>query len=157
MKRLRKLLLFLAAVQVVNTVSGIVLNNLYLNQRLGKGEINAFAVSGRAKEEVSSTDFRGGYLRAVMGGVELDLTKATIEDPPVTIKTTVVMGRAEIAVSEGWKVAVDTRTLFGGIHGARVPDVSDDEDPPDLVLTGKVVMGRVKILHKKTDEVAKAV
>ena len=157
MKKLRKLLLFLAAVQVVNTVLGMVLNNLYLNQRLGRGEINAFAVSGRAREQVTSTDFRGGYLRAVMGGVKLDLTKATIEDPPVTIKTTVVMGGAELAVSEGWKVTVDARTLFGGIHGAHVTGVSDDKDPPDLVLTGKVVMGRVKIIHKKTDKVAEAV
>ena len=65
MKKLRKLLLFLAAVQVVNTVLGMVLNTLYLNQRLGKGEINAFVVSGRAKEKVTLTDFRGGYLRAV--------------------------------------------------------------------------------------------
>ena len=124
-----------------------------MDSGLGKGEINAFVVSGRAKEKVTLTDFRGGYLRAVMGGVKLDLTKATIEDPPVTIKTTVVMGGAEIAVSEGWTVTADTRTLFGGVHGAHVTGVSDDKDPPDLVLTGKVVMGRVKIIHKKTDKV----
>ena len=116
MKRLRKLLLFLAAIQVLNTVMGIVLNTLYVNQRLGSGEINAFAVSGRGNESVTSTDFRGGYLRAVLGGIELDLTKATIEDPPVTLKTTVVLGRAEIAVPEGWKVTVGTQTLFAGMR-----------------------------------------
>ncbi len=150
MKRLRKLLLFLAAVQVVNTVLGMVLNTLYLNQRLGKGEINAFAVSGRAEEKVTSTDFRGGDLRAVMGGVKLDLTEATIEDPPATIEMTVVMGGAEIAVPEGWKVRVDAGTILGGIDER---GVSDEVEPPDLVLTGKVVMGGVNIIHKKTDKV----
>ncbi len=138
MKRLRKLLLFLAAVQVVNTVSGIVLKSRFLSQQLGEGEINAVGVSGGAEEKVTSTDFRGGYLRAVMGGVKLDLTEATIEDPPATIEMTVVMGGAEIAVPEGWKVMVDTRPILGGVdeHGA-----SDEAEPPDLVLTGKVVRG----------------
>ncbi len=157
MKRLGKLLLFLAAVQVVNTVSGIALNNLYLNQRLGKGEINAFAVSGKTEEKVASTDFRGGYLRAVMGGVKLDLTEATIEDPPATIETTVVMGGAQIAVPEGWRVSVETGTILGGVHSDNVGGVSDEGGPPDLILTGKVIMGGVAIIHKKADKVSEAV
>ena len=153
MKRLRKLLLFLAAVQVVNTVLGIVLKSRFLSQQIGEGEINAVAVSGAAEEKVTSTDFRGGYLRAVMGGVELDLTEATIEDPPATIELTIVMGGAQIAVPEGWKVRVDAGTIAGGVHGA----LGDDEEPPDLVLTGKIVMGGVLITHKETHEVSEAV
>ena len=127
MKRLRKLLLFLAAVQVVNTVSGIVLKSRFLSQHIGEGQINAVGVSGRAEEKVTSADFRGGYLRAVMGGVELDLTEATIEDPPATIEMTVVMGGAQIVVPEGWKVRVDARPILGGVdeHGA-----SDEVEPP---------------------------
>ena len=37
MKRMRKLLLFLAALQVVNTVSGIVLKSRFLSQHIGEG------------------------------------------------------------------------------------------------------------------------
>ena len=153
MKRLIKPLLFLAAVQVVNTVLGIVLKSRFLSQQLGEGEINAVGVSGRAEEKVTSTDFRGGYLRAVMGGVELNLTEATIEHPPATIEMTVAMGGAKISVPKGWKVRVDTGTIAGGVHGA----LGDEEEPPDLVLTGKVVMGGVAIIHKKTDLVSEAV
>ena len=153
MRKLRKLLLFLAAVQVVNTVLGIVLKSRFLSQQIGEGEINAVAVSGGAEEKVTSTDFRGGYLRAVMGRVELDLTEATIEDPPATIELTIVMGGTQIAVPEGWKVRVDAGTIAGGVHGA----VGDDEEPPDLVLTGKIVMGGVLITHKETHEVSEAV
>ena len=154
MKRLRKLLLFLAAVQVVNTILGIVLKTRFLSQQVSEGEINAVGVSGRAEEKVTSTDFRGGYLRAVMGGVKLDLTEATIEDPPATIEMTVVMGGAEIAVPEGWKVRVDAGSILGGIYER---GVSDEGEPPDLVLTGKVIMGGVVITHEKTDKVAEAV
>ena len=35
--------------------------------------------------------------------------------------------------------------------------VGEEGEPPDLVLTGKVVMGGVNIIHKKTDKVAEAV
>ena len=157
MKRLIKLLLFLAAVKVVTTVLGIVLKGRFLSQQLSEGEINAVGVSGGAKEKVTSTDFRGGYLRAVMGGVKLDLTEATIEDPPATIEMTVVMGGAKIAVPEGWKVRVDTGTILGGVHSDNVRGVSDEGEPPDLVLTGKVIMGGVAIIHKKTDKVSEAV
>ena len=153
MKRLIKPLLFLAAVQVVNTVLGILLKSRFLSQQIGEGEINAVAVSGGAEEKVTSTDFRGGYLRAVMGGVELDLTEATIEDPPATIELTIVMGGAQIAVPEGWKVRVDAGTIAGGVHSA----LGDDEEPPDLVLTGKIVMGGVLITPKETHEVSEAV
>ncbi len=155
MKRLRKLLLFLAAVQVVNTVLGIVLKSRFLSQQVGEGEINAVGVSGRAEEKVTSADFRGGYLRAVMGGVEPDLTEATIEDPPATIEMTVVMGGAEIAVPEGWKVRVDTGTILGDVVDER--GVGDEGEPPDLVLTGKVIMGGVLITHQKPDKVLEAV
>ena len=157
MRRLIKLLLFLAALQVVNTVVGMVLNWRFLNQQIGEGEINAVAVSGRAEEKVTSTDFRGGYLRAVMGGAILGLSESTIEDPPATIEMTVVMGGAEITVPEGWKVRVDTGSILGGVHGAYMHGVSDEGELPDLVLTGKVVMGGVAIKHQKTDKLAEAV
>ena len=70
MRRLRKLLLFLAAVQVVIMVLGIVLKGRFLSQQLGEGEINAVGVRGGTEEKVTSTDFRGGYVRAVIGGVK---------------------------------------------------------------------------------------
>ena len=154
MKRLMKPLLFLAAVKVVTTVLGIVLRGRFLSQQLGEGEINVVGVIGGAEEKVASRDFRGGYFRAVMGAVELDLTEATIDDPPATIEMTVVMGGGEIAVPEGWKVRVDTGTILGDVDEG---GVGDEGEPPDLVLTGKVIMGGVVITHKKTDEVAASV
>ncbi len=115
MKRLKKLFMLLVVLQVVNTVSGMVLNNLFLRQQLGDGEINVVGVSTKTEEKVTSTDFNGGYLRAVMGLAKSDLTEVTIKNPPATIETTVVMGSAEIMVPEHWKVKVNIRTIMGGV------------------------------------------
>lgn len=157
MMRLKKLLLILLVIQVVNTVSGIILNNIFLNQRVGDGEINVFGVSTKAEEKIKSTNFRGGYLRAAMGAVNLDLTEATIENPPATIKTMVVMGRATITVPRHWKVRCDTRNIMGSVPDVYMGGVSDGEDLPDLVLTGKVVMGGLAINHENANTVIEAV
>jgi len=151
MKRLIKPLMFLAAVQLMIILLGRLLKGRYLSQEIGEGEINTVGVTGGAKEKVASMDFRGGFLRAVMGGVQLDLTEATIVDPPATIEMTVVMGGVEIVVPEGWKVKVETQNKFAGVHSALVGGVPDDKDAPDLVLTGKVIMGGVAIVDNKTD------
>ena len=105
MRRLKKLILILVALQLVNTVLGMVLNSRFRNQQIDEDEINFVAVSTRTEEKVKLANFRGGYLRAVMGGVQLDLTEATIGDPPATIEMTVVMGGAGITIPEGWKVS----------------------------------------------------
>lgn len=141
MKRLMRPLLFLAAFQIVMMVLGRVLRGRFLSQEIGEGQINAVGVAGGAEEKVTSSDFRGGYLRAVMGGVELDLTEATVENSPATLETTIVMGGAEIRVPQEWRVKVDTRTVMAGVHNAHVSEDSDEDEIPDLVLTGKVVMG----------------
>ena len=157
MKKLKKLFLILLVIQVVNTVLGMILNNIFLNQRVGDGEVNVFGVSTKSEKKVTSTDFRGGYLRAVMGGVVLDLTEATIENPPATIETTVVMGYASIMIPEHWMVRVDIGNIMGGVREVHMRGVSDEEDLPDLVLTGKVVMGVLTIDHKNATTVAEAV
>lgn len=151
MKRLIKPLMFLAAVQLIMILLGRLIKGRYLSQEIGEGEINAVGVTGGAEEKVASTDFRGGYLRAVMGGVKLDLTEATIVDPPATLEITVVMGGAEIIVPEDWKVKVETQNKFANVHIATFGGVPDDEAVPELVLTGKVIMGGVAIVDDKTD------
>jgi len=76
-----------------------------------------------------------------MGLAKLDLTEATIKDPPATIETTVVVGSAEIMVPENWKVKVSIRTILGGVlSDDGEADINDDE-LPDLALKGKVVIG----------------
>ncbi len=154
MKKLIKLLLILGVVQIFVAVVGRLLKERLLSQEIEEGEINAVVVQGGAEEKVTIKNFKGGYLRALMGGVELDLTEATIENPPATIEAMVVMGGAEITVPEDWKVRVDARSILGGIHDANAYDVLDDEATPDLVLTGNVVLGGVAINHKAKEVVA---
>ncbi|MFH1486812.1 MAG: LiaF domain-containing protein [Chloroflexota bacterium] len=145
MKRLAKPFLIFTAFQIVSLIFGRILRKRYLRQEVSEDEVNAVGVMGGAKEKVTTRAFRGGYVRAVMGGVDLDLSEAAIEAPPATIEVTVIMGGAEIKVPQEWKVKTETRAIVGGVQAMRGREKSSEETAPDLVITGKVIMGGLAV------------
>jgi len=168
MKRLIIPILIFAVFQVVIMMLGRLLRQCYLSQEVDEDEVNAVGVTGGAQEKITSKAFKGGYLRAVMGGVELDLSEAAIETPPATIEAMVVMGGAEIKVPQDWQVKTEMQAIMGGVEDMRGRENSSEEKPPDLVMTGKVIMGGIGIKSAATEipgdvssgpepEVAKAV
>ena len=134
-------ILILVALQVVAMIIGRILKQRYLRQEVGEDEVNAVGVMGGAEEKVTTQAFKGGYVRAVMGGVELDLSQAAIETPPATIEATVVMGGAEIKVPQDWVVKTEARVKMGGVEDMRGQEKPSEGTTPDLVITGKVILG----------------
>jgi predicted membrane protein len=145
MKRLIIPILMFVVFQVVIMMLGRLLRQCYLSQEVDEDEVNAVAVTGGAQEKITTKAFKGGYLRAVMGGVELDLSEAAIETPPATIEAMVVMGGAEIKVPPNWQVKTETRAIIGGVEVTGGRERTSEETTPDLVLTGKVIMGGIGI------------
>ena len=145
MKRLIIPILMFVVFQVVIMMLARLLRQCYLSQEVDEDEVNAVAVTGGAQEKVTTKAFKGGYLRAVMGGVALDLSEAAIETPPATIEATVVMGGAEIKVPRNWQVKTETRVIMGGVEVMGGRERSSEETTPDLVMTGKVIMGGIDI------------
>jgi hypothetical protein len=145
LKRLTKPILILVALQVVVAILGRILRQRYLGQEVGEDEVNAVGVMGAAEEKITIQAFKGGYLRAVMGAVELDLSGAAIETPPATIEATVVMGGAEIKVPQDWVVKTEARVKMGGVEDVRGQEKASERTTPDLVLTGKVIMGGLTV------------
>ena len=144
-KKLIKPVLILVAFQVVFMILGRILRERYLGQEVGEDEVNAVAVTGGAEERVTTQAFKGGYLRAVMGGVELDLSQAAIESPPATIEATVVMGGAEIKVPQDWVVKTEAQVKMGAFEYSRGQEQVSEDTTPDLVITGKVIMGGLAV------------
>ncbi len=145
MKKLIKPLAILVACQTVAMVLGRILRKRYLSVEVGEDRVNAVGVTGSAEDKITTQAFTGGYVRAVMGGVDLDLRDAAIEAVPATIEATIVMGGAEIKVPEDWEVKVETRAIAGGVEDKRKRAESPEDTSPDLVIAGKVVMGGLAI------------
>ena len=144
MRSFKKLFLFLVELHAAFMVCALILKRRYAAQELGIDQVNAIGILGGAEEFSASQDFRGGYVRAMIGGVELDLTNAAIEAPPVTIEATVIMGGAEIKVPQDWTAEIEARATMGGIEDTRHRDTSNDH-VPDLIITGTVLMGGLAV------------
>ena len=145
MKKLIIPVLILVALQVVVAIFGRILKQRYLRQEVGEDEVNAVGVMGAAKEKITPQAFKGGYVRAVMGGVELDLSEAAIETPPATIEATVVMGGTEIKVPQDWVVETEAQVKMGAFEDSRGQEKVLEDTTPDLVITGKVIMGAIAV------------
>jgi len=80
----------------------------------GASSSTTWAVFGVRKEKVTSHNYAGGRIIAFMGGCELDLTKADMENGPAELEIVVVWGGIEIKVPEGWEVIGNTVPIMGG-------------------------------------------
>jgi len=106
--------------------------------------VSEVALLGVVKRAVVTPDFQGGYLTAVMGGVELDLREARIASSPVHLDLVAMMGGVEIKIPKDWIVDGGVSPIMGGFENkSRVP--LDAGAAPRLVLRGTVVMGGVTV------------
>ncbi|MBO5197893.1 MAG: hypothetical protein J6B85_05145 [Lachnospiraceae bacterium] len=109
-----------AAVAVIRGVS--VLVKKILNEKSASREEETkdtdcpehYAIFGGRKFTCEGETYQGGEYTAVMGGIELDLSKAVIEkDISVTCKT--VMGGIDLKVPNDINVSVSGTVVFGGM------------------------------------------
>lgn len=134
----------------------IALGGLVLYRSLGPGRVaregvvagaspdnvvDIVAVLGGFERRVSSQDFRGGEITAVMGGCALDLRDASIVKEAV-INVFTVWGGINIKVPPDWTVVLNGTPVMGGFaeKTARPPDASKR-----LVITGYAIMGGVEV------------
>jgi len=95
------------------------------------------------ERKVSSLDFRGGDVTAIMGGAEIDLRPARMPAGRAVVDVTVMWGGVDLYVPEDWQVTVEALPLMAGIEdGTRAPA---GEVRGHLVVRGVVLMGGVEI------------
>jgi predicted membrane protein len=113
----------------------------------GEDWLRATAVMSGRRERVTSIDWRGGDVTAIMGGVQLDLREAKLAAEGAQLDVTAVMGGVEIWVPSGWRISPRITPLLGGVEDKTTPGPTDG-DAPRLEITGTALMGGVEIKHK---------
>lgn len=111
---------------------------------LGAGDayVRSFVVFSGA-ELRPTVAFRGADLTAVMGGVKLDLSNATMAQDTAVVDVFALMGGAEIIVPRDWDVTVRVVNLLGGCADKRRP--STVPATHHLIIQGMAAMGGVEI------------
>jgi len=103
--------------------------------------IDITAILGGFERRVSTADFRGGEITAIMGGCALDLREAGLASEAV-INVFAIWGGITIKVPPDWTVVLHGTPVMGGFteKTARPPD-----NRKRLVVTGYAIMGGVEV------------
>lgn len=119
----------------------------------GENSVDIQVVMGNAEERNHSMDFLGGRINVTMGEAKLDLSEAQVIEKPARIDVNVTMANVEILVPNDWSVKKDATATLGHVteSDAEAQDAVSGpafDDPPDLVISGKLTMGHLNIVRK---------
>jgi hypothetical protein len=104
--------------------------------------LNSVAVMAGVRRQSTSASFAGGDATAIMGGVELDLRYAQIEEGhEAVIDAFAFWGSIEIFVPRNWRVVGQVMPLMGGFDDKTVAPATG----PVLVVRGAAIMGSVVV------------
>jgi len=105
--------------------------------------VSGTAILGGFKRAVTSQDFRGASLTAIMGGCELDLRGSAIKEDQVVIDVFAFWGGVELHVPTTWQIQVEATPILGGVDDKTR---SSGEGPlKRVIIRGQAVMGGVEI------------
>ncbi|MFA6470082.1 MAG: DUF5668 domain-containing protein [Bacteroidota bacterium] len=105
--------------------------------------IKNMAFMSGVKRIITSKEFRGGELSAVMGGCEIDLRDAEMKGNEAHLDVNIIMGGIELRVPMGWSVSIEATPILGGVEDRAYP--AKEGVIKKLVLTGSIIMGGVEI------------
>ncbi|MBV8047325.1 MAG: hypothetical protein JO171_09240 [Paludibacterium sp.] len=88
-----------------------------------------------------SQDFKGGELRTLLGGIQLDLRQASITSR-AELRVSAVCGGIQIRIPQDWLLQVQIAPTMGGVEDKTVPPPSPEKT---LVLVGEAVMGGIEV------------
>ena len=101
---------------------------------------------GGVKKIILSKNFKGGEINNFMGGTEINLMKADIQQP-ITLEVNNVFGGAKLIVPSNWDVKNEVTTVFGGIEDKRAITSSIADPGKIIVLKGTCVFGGIEITN----------
>ncbi len=101
------------------------------------------AIFSGVKKNVLSKNFRGGDVVAMMGGAEINLTKADIGTKAV-IDIFTMFGGTKIIVPPDWDVQSNVVAIFGGVDDKRPPS-SLTNLSKTIYLEGTCIFGGIEI------------
>lgn len=107
----------------------------------GGRRLKVLALFGGQDITVSSPDLTGGWIAAMFGGFELDLTECEPEATEITIECLALFGGGEIHVPKGWRVELSGLPIFGGFANSAKFDADAPGPHPVLRINGVAMFG----------------
>lgn len=105
-------------------------------------EVNA--VLGGVKKIILSKNFKGGEITCFMGGAEINLSQADLQQP-VVLEVNNVFGGTKLVVPANWNIKNEINVVFGGVEDKRNINNQMPDPSKVMVLKGTCVFGGIEI------------
>ncbi|MCX6582038.1 MAG: DUF5668 domain-containing protein [Candidatus Aminicenantes bacterium] len=104
--------------------------------------INISAVLGAGEYVFTNKNLKGGTVSAIMGGCDIDLRDADMEEDTMVLETAAIMGGIDVRVPRHWQVVMQGTPILGGMDNK----TTAPENPVKrLFVRGSAIMGAVEI------------
>jgi hypothetical protein len=113
-----------------------------------EAEVTGLALLSSSRVATRSVSFRRAAVTAVLGGMTLDLTRATPVPEGAAVSATAVFGGVDVVVPPGWSVSIRGLPLFGGWDDTTAR-TADGPDVPRLEIQALVVFGGLEVKHPR--------
>ncbi len=107
----------------------------------GDAVVDITAILGGFDRRITTPNFRGGEVTAVMGGCMLDLRGSSIEGEAV-LNVFALMGGITMKVPPDWTVAMNGTPIMGGFEEKTITAPHNNKR---LVIRGYAIMGGVEV------------
>jgi len=111
---------------------------------LPSGGLRLSAVLTGLDRRVEAQDFRGGRAEAILGALDLDLTRAGLAGGEATLELSVVMGGMDVRVPREWLVVLHATPVLGGVDDLTKP-APEAERKGVLHVKASAVLGGIDI------------
>ncbi len=145
MRKLLRIMAWLAAIQVVAGIIGQILSKKMTTGDEASDKFKLAAIMTGKQFRSESRDLKSGTVVSAMGGVDLDLRKATLDANGAYLDLTATMGGIRVLVAEEWAVDVDAEAKAGGCEARVTPIENLPEDAPRLNVHAVARMGGVLV------------
>jgi predicted membrane protein len=120
----------------------------YQNRTIDNNYIDDVAIFGGGHKTINSDSFKGGYITAIFGGSEIDLTQCKLAEGDAMLDVALIFGGTTIMVPKEWNVRVTITPIFGGFSNKifRTP-VTPVDTSRSLIIKGVTIFGGGEIKY----------
>jgi hypothetical protein len=103
--------------------------------------VNVTSVMGASNRRVSTPDFRGGEVTAILGSSDLDLRQASINGEAV-LNVFSFLGGITIKVPVDWVIVMEGTAILGGYEEKTAPPTGNQKR---LIVRGYAILGGLEV------------
>lgn len=145
MRRLVRALAWFVALQAVGFIIGQLVSKKMTWGDESSDRFQLAALFGGKQFNSKAAHLESATVITAMGGIDLDLREATLQDTGAYLDLTATMGGIRVVVPADWAVDVDGESKAGGFEARVTPAAELDDDAPRLNVHAVARMGGVLV------------